>query len=85
MGDVTSMYANAQLAADELEWTAKLGLQEMCEYIILTDPLPFLLVDLFPNNFELSMNSWELLFFLGEDLWRWQSSNPQGFSTVNGV
>jgi len=43
-GDIASMYADPTLARDELKWTAKRDLQEMCE-----------------------------------DLWRWQSMNPEGF------
>ena len=30
-GDVASCYADANLAAKELNWSAKKGLQEMCE------------------------------------------------------
>ncbi|XP_025109717.1 UDP-glucose 4-epimerase-like isoform X3 [Pomacea canaliculata] len=46
-GDVASCFSDPALAAKELGWTAKKGLDEMCE-----------------------------------DLWRWQSQNPQGFKTV---
>jgi UDP-glucose 4-epimerase len=45
-GDVASVYAATELAAEELGWKAARGLEEMCE-----------------------------------DLWRWQSMNPKGYTT----
>lgn len=43
-GDVGTVYADPKLAREELKWSAKRGLDEMCE-----------------------------------DVWRWQSNNPNGY------
>ena len=37
-GDLAVLYADATLAAKELGWTAKRGLDEMCQYSILPFP-----------------------------------------------
>jgi UDP-glucose 4-epimerase len=44
-GDIATCYADATLAKQELDWEAKLNLDEMCQ-----------------------------------DLWSWQSQNPNGFA-----
>lgn len=47
-GDVGTVYADPKFAAEDLGWTAKRNLEEMCE-----------------------------------DLWRWQSQNPNGYKQAN--
>lgn len=32
VGDITAMYANAELAEKELNWNAKYSLEDMCKY-----------------------------------------------------
>lgn len=65
-GDICVMYANAELAYQELGWKSKYTLEEMCKFALFSSSL---LGDL-------------RLLFSGKDFWRWQTMNPNGYRIV---
>lgn len=62
-GDLAAVYADPTLAMKELGWVAERNLQDMCQFHF--NHLCFLSV--------------HRLLFVGKDVWRWQSNNPNGY------
>lgn len=92
-GDVASCYADPGLAAKELAWKAEFDLERMCKPLDACFNFfkQIITMEMF-YDFYVSIKYFHLIrkyvFFLfwffftgaGQDLWRWQSMNPTGFS-----
>lgn len=66
-GDIESMYANCNLAKNDLGWTAKYTLEDMCRLRFMHK----LIIKIHILNYNI----------LGKDFWKWHTMNPNGYKT----
>uniref|UniRef100_A0A674PM52 UDP-glucose 4-epimerase n=1 Tax=Takifugu rubripes TaxID=31033 RepID=A0A674PM52_TAKRU len=81
-GDVASCYADPRLAETELAWKAEFDLERMCKGGNIGSSA-CLRLSKSPPPPPQTLHGLSTIMFCassGEDLWRWQSKNPTGFS-----
>lgn len=68
------MYANTDLAYKDLGWKAKYTLKQMCKLIFRT------LRNIWMKD-KLAVFNLIKMCILGEDFWKWQTMNPNGYKS----
>lgn len=88
-GDVASCYADPRLAETELAWKAEFDLERMCKDDNMGSSALHSVCFQQNQNRESKpqkpFTPFLIIVFctsVGEDLWRWQSKNPTGFSST---